>query len=117
MSLSETGDASKLRVRKHPVLGDLPGAEQIHITVDGRALKARVGEAIAAALLANGIRVFRTTSHSGEPRGPFCGVGRCPDCMMIVDGKQNVRTCITPVRAGMRIETQHGLSTGKGDDS
>ena len=70
---------------------------------------------IAAALLANGIRVFRTSAHSGEPRGPFCAVGRCPDCMMTVDGVLNVRTCVTSVRDGMRIETQQGLGTWKGN--
>ncbi len=118
MSQSETANPPRdLRLRSHPVLGDLPDATPVHITVDDREIEAREGEMIAAALLANGIRVFRTTPHSGEPRGPFCAVGRCPDCMMTVDGVLNVRTCETPVRDGMKIETQQGLGTWKGGAS
>ena len=37
-------------------------------------------------------------------------MGRCSDCMMIVDGQPNVRTCVTLVKDGMRVEVQHGLS-------
>lgn len=111
---AETGH--DFRVRHHPVLGDLPAAATVTITVDGRAVPARAGEPIAAALLANGIRICRTMPGSGEPRGPFCAVGRCPDCMMTVDGELNVRTCITPVRDGMRVETQQGLGAWGGDE-
>ena len=30
-----------------------------------------------------------------KPRGIFCAIGRCTDCVMVVDGKPNVRTCMT----------------------
>jgi hypothetical protein len=36
-------------------------------------------------------------------------VGRCSDCLMIVDDEPNVRVCVTPVREGMNVKTQHGL--------
>ena len=78
-------------------------------------MEAYEGEPIAAALLAGGIRVFRHTHKKGEPRGVFCGIGRCTDCMMTVDGVPNVRTCVTPAREGMVIETQRGL--GRWGDS
>jgi predicted molibdopterin-dependent oxidoreductase YjgC len=106
-----------LRLRSHPVLGDLADAPMVHIIVDGREIEARAGEMIAATLLANDIHVCRTTPHSGQPRGPFCGVGRCPDCMMTVDGVLNVQTCMTPVRDGMCIATQQGLGSWKGGDA
>ncbi len=118
MSPSETADPPlDLRLTSHPLLGDLPDATAVHISIDGREIEAREGEPIAAALLANGIRTCRTSPHSGEPRGPFCAVGRCPDCMMTVDGVLNVRTCVTPVRDGMRVETQRGLGSWKGGDA
>ncbi|MDI3538364.1 MAG: hypothetical protein PWQ41_576 [Bacillota bacterium] len=98
-----------MRVEEHPILGPLPKTETVWIEVDGKKIPARAGEPIAAALLAAGIRVFRTTHRRGEPRGPFCAVGRCTDCVMTVDGVPNVRTCVTPVREGMKIETQRGL--------
>lgn len=98
-----------MRVRHHPVLGPLPEQEEVTIYVDGEALKARRGEPIAAALFAVGIRRARFTPRLREPRGLFCGIGDCTDCVMEVDGVANVRTCVTPVKEGMKIRTQHGL--------
>ena len=37
-------------------------------------------------------------------------IGRCTDCVMIVDGKPNIRTCITPLTEGMNVQTQYGIS-------
>ena len=94
-----------LRVGHHPVLGEMEKGGQVTIYVDGNPLPAREGEPIAAALYANGIKTTRYSAHSGEPRGPFCMIGRCTECAMTVDGVPNVRTCLTPVRDGMRVET------------
>lgn len=98
-----------MRVQTHPVLGELPVVEMVDIHVDGKPVKAQKGEMILASLLSEGIIVNRYTHKKNEPRGLFCGIGQCTDCMMIVNGKPNVRTCITPVEDGMVIETQHGL--------
>lgn len=97
------------RIVDHPILGDLPPAKTVSITVDGRVIEAREGEPIAAALLVNGIRVFRTMPRTGEARGGYCMIGRCSDCLMQVDGELNVRVCVTPVKEGLRVKTQHGL--------
>jgi len=98
-----------VRVVDHPILGRAPEAVVVQIVVDGRPVPALEGEPIAAALMASGKMVLHYTVKSGEPRGVFCAIGRCTDCVMIVDGVPNVRTCVTPVREGMRVETQHGL--------
>jgi len=92
-----------MRVEKHPVLGDREVGRLVSITVDGKEIQAVEGEPIAAALLAQGMRVMRKTPRYGEPRGVFCGIGRCTDCIMTVDGVPNVRTCVTPVKGGMVI--------------
>lgn len=97
------------RVENHMILGELPEAPEVEITVDGRQMKAREGEMILSALLANGIIVQNISVKAHEPRGYFCGIGRCTNCVMTVDGDPNVRTCITEVRDGMIIETQNGL--------
>ncbi|MGH2531999.1 MAG: (2Fe-2S)-binding protein [Thermomicrobiales bacterium] len=99
------------RVRAHAVLGDLSDAELVTIFHDGRPITARAGEPIVAALLAAGVRFFRTAPGSGEPRGGYCMVGRCADCLMTVDGALNIRACIMPVRQGMRVKTQRGLGS------
>ena len=98
-----------MRIVRHPILGDLPEAKQVTITVDGRPLAAREGEMIAAALTAGGIIRLRTTSKQQDGRGIFCAIGRCTDCVMEVDGRPNVRTCVTPVADGMVVNTQAGL--------
>ena len=68
------------------------------------------GEPIAAALKAQGVMIHRYTKKEHKPRGIFCAIGRCTDCVMIVDGKPNIRTCITPLEAGMVVQTQYGVS-------
>lgn len=98
-----------MRILDHPILGPKPAAKQVLIEVDGRQIQAYEGEPISAALLAHGIRVCRTTRRRHEPRGVFCGLGRCTDCVMTVNGVPNVRTCITPVKEGMKVTTQRGL--------
>ncbi|HOL66583.1 MAG TPA: (2Fe-2S)-binding protein [bacterium] len=98
-----------MRIVKHPILPEIPVRKKVFIFVDGRKIEAYEGEPIAAALWAAGIKKFRYTRKEGQPRGYFCGLGRCTDCVMTVDGVANVRTCITPVRDGMVIETQQGL--------
>ena len=81
----------------------------VTVVLDGRAITAYAGESIAAALLAAGQRMARLSARAGEPRGYFCGMGVCHECLMTVDGVANVRACMTPVRDGLRIETQRGL--------
>jgi len=98
-----------MRIMDHPILGPLKKGKEVKITVDGKTVKAIEGEPIASALIAAGIMAFRKTIKREDPRGYFCGIGRCTDCMMIVNGIRNVRTCITPIKEGMKIETQIGL--------
>ena len=97
------------RIEHHIILGDLESENQIQITVDGKKYSAREGETILAALLANGITVQNISAKMHEPRGYFCGIGRCTNCVMTVNGIPNVRTCVTVVEDGMVIETQDGL--------
>ena len=81
---------------------------EVSITVDGRPVAAREGDSVAAALLAAGSVACRTTAVTGAPRGPYCMMGVCFDCLVTVDGTDNVQGCMTRVRDGMRIEIQQG---------
>ncbi|MDI3534016.1 MAG: hypothetical protein PWQ82_381 [Thermosediminibacterales bacterium] len=101
------------RIKHHIILEDLKEAKKVKIIVDGEEMEAYEGEMIAAALLANGRKQFRYTKKHHSPRGIFCGIGRCTDCIMTVNGVPNVRTCITPVEDGMVIETQKGVGEWK----
>jgi len=99
---------NKMRVLDHPILGRQSPGRMLNITVDGKKIKAREGEMIIAALLNAGVRINRFTSKYKEPRGIFCAIGQCTDCIMTVNGIPNVRTCVTPVKGEMVIETQYG---------
>ena len=98
------GVADRVAARSEPA---------IIVSVDGRPVSVFAGETVAAVLSAEGIRVFRHTAKRSEPRGIFCGMGICYECLVTVDGVPNVRACVTTVRPGMAIqigpsEPQHG---------
>lgn len=99
-----------MRIEEHPILGEYEKGKLVDFTFDGETLQGYEGEPIAAALMAAGVKVHRHTRKKGLPRGVFCAIGRCTDCVMVVDGEINVRTCITPLKAGMVIQTQDGLA-------
>ena len=75
---------------------------------EGTIFEARAGDSVAAALLANGVLAFRTTPISGAPRGPWCLIGNCHECLVEIDGEPNRQACMVEVRAGMRVRRQHG---------
>ncbi|MFI9201944.1 (2Fe-2S)-binding protein [Streptomyces sp. NPDC053048] len=78
------------------------------ITFDGRPVTALPGQTIAAALWGAGILAWRTTRHGGRPRGAFCGIGQCFDCLATVNGQRNRRACLVPARPGDTVTTQEG---------
>ena len=103
-----------MRIYEHPILGSINDKlEFVNITIDGKPFRALAGEVIAAVLLANGIKMHRYTSKRHEKRGIYCGIGQCTDCVMVVNGVPNVRTCITPVEEGMSIQTQEAYGAVK----
>ena len=94
-------------IKNHPVL-DFKHNAKVEFTFDGNRMEGFEGEPIAMALHANGVRIYRETPEMKRPRGFFCAIGKCSSCFMVVDGTPNVRTCITPLKAGMKVETQRG---------
>ncbi|MEA2848399.1 MAG: hypothetical protein QOG78_3680 [Rhodospirillaceae bacterium] len=80
----------------------------VAITVDGKAIGARAGDTVAAALLAAGIDHCRTTPVTGAPRAPYCLMGVCFDCLVTIDGVGSRQGCLVLVREGMAVETLLG---------
>jgi predicted molibdopterin-dependent oxidoreductase YjgC len=99
-----------LRVGDEDPRGITRGAP-VGLSFDGEPIEAFEGETIAAALLAGGTRATRVTRRGGRPRGLFCAIGACHDCLVRVDGSSPVRSCLTPVRDGMQVTT-HVLGDG-----
>jgi predicted molibdopterin-dependent oxidoreductase YjgC len=83
---------------------------RVTVQVDGQPVLAYEGESVAAVLVAQEGLATRTTV-SGAPRGIFCGMGVCYDCLVVVDGVPNTRACMTPVQTAMRIDRQSGVSS------
>jgi hypothetical protein len=79
-----------------------PGFE---IRVDGRPVRAVPGQTIGAALHAEGIVSWRTTRFDGRPRGLFCGIGVCFDCLLTVNDVPSLRACLTEARPGDEVTT------------
>jgi predicted molibdopterin-dependent oxidoreductase YjgC len=98
------------RITEHPILGVQSRGRVVQFTFDGKTLEGYEGEPVAAALKANGVMIHRYTAKQHKPRGIFCAIGRCTDCVMVVDGVPNIRTCITPLKEGMMVQTQYGVS-------
>lgn len=78
---------------------------ELHLTLDGAPVTARPGQTVGAVLTEAGVTSWRTTRKEGRPRGLFCGIGICFDCLVTADGVPNQRACITPAREGMALET------------
>ncbi|MGK7868849.1 FAD-dependent oxidoreductase [Falsiroseomonas sp. E2-1-a20] len=76
------------------------------IRFEGRAIPAREGQSLAAALTAAGVLDLRDTRRGPEGRGLYCGMGSCQDCVMVVDGLPNRRACMTTVAPGMVVQRQ-----------
>lgn len=73
------------------------------MTFRGVAVPAQPGQSVAAALVAAGITDWRTTRGRGRPRGLFCGIGVCFDCLIAIDGARAERACLVPAADGMRL--------------
>jgi predicted molibdopterin-dependent oxidoreductase YjgC len=71
-------------------------------------ITAEPGQSIGAALIAAGHRAWRTTRLGGAPRGVFCGIGVCFDCLVLVNGRPNQRACLTEVHDGDEVRPQEG---------
>jgi D-hydroxyproline dehydrogenase subunit gamma len=94
------------RLRLH---GELERGAALELTLDGRTVEAFAGETVAGVLFAEDVAATRRT-RGGAPRGVYCGMGVCFDCLVVVDGIPNTRACMTWVAPGMRIERQDGLA-------
>jgi len=80
----------------------------VTLKVDGKPIRARTGDTVAAAMLAAGLDHCRTTPVTGAPRAPYCLMGVCFDCLVTIDGVGSRQGCLVPVREGMAVETQIG---------
>jgi predicted molibdopterin-dependent oxidoreductase YjgC len=82
--------------------------QAVTVTLDGRPVRARAGDTVAAVALLAGLGHTRTDAATGERRAPYCMMGTCHECLMVIDGEPSRQACLVTVREGMAIERQPG---------
>ena len=80
--------------------------ETVSIIFEGDNIDVEKGQTVASALLVEANTVFRSSVVSGQPRGPYCMMGVCFECLIEIDGIPNQRACMIPVREAMKIKRQ-----------
>lgn len=88
-------------------LGATPG-DGFWVSVGGVSCQAYDGDTLAAVMIRAGRTSWRSTRHGAAPRGLFCGIGVCQDCLVTVGGVTSVRACLDLARPGDVITTQEG---------
>jgi predicted molibdopterin-dependent oxidoreductase YjgC len=86
----------------------IDGGAALRLDFEGRTIEARAGDSVAAALLAAGVLATRRTAVSGAPRGPYCMMGVCFECVVEIDGVGGRQACLVPAADGMRIRRETG---------
>lgn len=80
-------------------------ADEVTVYVDERPVVGVVGRSLAATLHVAELHQLGRNLVSGEPRGPFCGMGVCFECEVTINGRPGVRACQVEVCDGMRVVT------------
>jgi len=80
-------------------------SELVSFTFNGAVVKCEQGQSIAAAVINTGTLTLRTTRFGEEPRSIFCGIGICFDCVVVIDGVANQRSCLIAANPGMKVES------------
>jgi sarcosine oxidase, subunit alpha len=84
-----------------------PDHDAVHLRFDEALVEAQRTDTLATALIRAGVLMTSRSPKYRRPRGPFCLGGDCGTCLVRVDGRPNVRACVTPVREGMRVSSQN----------
>jgi sarcosine oxidase, subunit alpha len=92
-----------------------PRAAPFTFDFEGSTTRAFEGESLAVALWAAGVRVLGRSTKFHRPRGAFCFEGHCASCYLRVDGRPNVRACMTVARPGLRCERQNAFPSAELD--
>lgn len=78
--------------------------QRITVNLNSTPVETAAGQSVGAVLMGQGTKAWRTTRHEGKPRGIFCGIGACYDCLITIDGQPNQRACMVEASDSMNIE-------------
>ena len=103
------------RIKNHPILNSKENRKKVNFTFNGKKLIGYENEMVSSALIANGIKEFSVHQKNNMPQGIFCANGQCSKCTLIIDGVSQ-KSCITPLKEGMKTETLRKLPILPPDD-
>jgi sarcosine oxidase subunit alpha len=86
-----------------------PRGAPLALDFEGGPARAFAGEPVAVALYAAGVRLLARSPKYHRPRGLFCLEGHCGSCALRIDGRPNVRSCVTASEEGLRCERQNAF--------
>ena len=79
--------------------------QPITISIDTTPVTVESGTTVAGAMISQGTTAWRSTRNNERPRGLFCGIGACFDCLVTIESKPNQRACMVRVREGQQVVT------------
>ena len=79
--------------------------QPVTISIDSTPITVDTGTTVAGAMIAQGVTAWRSTRNNERPRGLFCGIGACFDCLVTIDSVPNQRACMVRVCEGQQIDT------------
>ena len=82
---------------------DLP---KVRISFEGEEILVDTNQSVASALVAEGFKYFRSSLKNQQPRGVFCMMGVCFECLLEINGRINQQACMIPVSENMVIKRQ-----------
>src|ERR1035438_1378772 len=97
----------RVGAQNDPIAPEL--ATVITISVDGVDVDGLLGQTLAGVMLGSDIMAWRNTSFADQPRGLFCGIGICFECLVVVNGQRDVRACQRRATSGDRVEFHRDL--------
>ena len=86
---------------------------EVRLLVNGAAIPAYESEAVGVALAVAGLLTLRRSPGAKEPRGMFCLMSVCQECVVEIDGQMRP-SCMTRARDGMRVKTD-ALQRARGE--
>ena len=110
--MARTDDGQRLELRPTESINR---SQTLVFQFDGRRVTAHQGDTVVSALHAAGFSILSRSFKYHRPRGLLCGAGRCPNCLVNVDGVPNVRACTQQVKTGMKVRHQNAWPSLKLD--
>lgn len=83
-------------------MADAPAGTTVTILLDGAPVRGPAGASVASLLLGAGVQTLRRSPRAGAPRGAFCLMGVCQECVVLVDGVLR-QACLVAARDGLRV--------------